>query len=58
MYRVRRTRRLDHLMATDRPDPPARDEGLRRMLKWVFVALVLSVLFGAVVVELTIRWFS
>jgi hypothetical protein len=34
------------------------DEGLRRMLKWVFVALVLTILFALVAVELTIRWFS
>jgi hypothetical protein len=39
------------------PEVPL-DNGLRRMLTWVFVALVLSVLFAAIAVELTIRWFS
>jgi hypothetical protein len=38
--------------------PAARDEGLRRMLKWVFIALILCVLFSFVAVELTIRWLS
>lgn len=38
--------------------PAARDEGLRRMLKWVFIALILCVLFSFVVVELTMRWLS
>lgn len=40
------------------PDSAAADNGLRRMLKWVFVALVLTVLFAMVVVALTIRWLS
>jgi hypothetical protein len=44
-------------MATDPPDPSA-DKGLRRMLTWVFVALILTVLFAFVVVELTVKWFS
>jgi hypothetical protein len=43
-------------MATDTP-PPA-DEGLRRLLKWVFVALILTVLFAVLVVEVTLRWFA
>ncbi len=34
------------------------DNGLRRMLKWVFVVFVLTVLFAVVVVELTLRWFA
>jgi hypothetical protein len=33
------------------------DRGLSRMLKWVFGALVITVLFGVLVVELTMRWF-
>jgi hypothetical protein len=45
-------------MATDRPDPPASDEGLRRMLKWVFVVFVATVVFAVIVVELTLRWFT
>jgi hypothetical protein len=40
------------------PDAPVLDKGLRRMLTWVFIALILTVLFGAIVVELTIRWLS
>jgi hypothetical protein len=35
--------------------PP--DRGLNTMLKWVFGALIISVLFGIIVVELTLRWF-
>jgi hypothetical protein len=38
--------------------PAGADKGLRRMLTWVFVALILTVLFAFVAVELTIRWFS
>jgi hypothetical protein len=40
------------------PPPPETDEGLRRMLKWVFVVLVLTVLFALLAVEFTIRWFA
>jgi hypothetical protein len=43
------------------PDNPTStvnaDPGLRRMLKWVFGALILTVLFAVLVVELTLRWF-
>lgn len=35
------------------PDIP--DRGLRRMLTWVFVALILTVLLAVLVVELTLR---
>jgi hypothetical protein len=35
---------------------PRPDQGLRRMLTWVFVALGLTVLFAILVVELTLRW--
>jgi hypothetical protein len=28
------------------------------MMKWVFIALVLTVLFAAVAVNLTMRWFG
>jgi hypothetical protein len=34
------------------------DPGLRRMLKWVFAALILTVLFAVLVVELTLRWLN
>lgn len=37
---------------------PAGDPGLRRMLTWVFVALILTVLFAVIVVEITLRWFG
>ncbi len=33
------------------------DKGLRKLLTWVFTALVLTVLFAILVVELTLRWF-
>ena len=45
-------------MTTEPPETPPADEGLRRMLKWVFVVLILTVLFAVVVVEFTIRWFA
>jgi hypothetical protein len=34
------------------------DPGLRRIMKWVFAALILTVLFAILVVELTLRWFA
>ncbi len=43
-------------MTVEGTEPP--DEGLRRMLKLVFVVLVLTVVFAMVVVWLTIRWLS
>ena len=33
------------------------DQGLRRLLTWVFTALIVTVLFAMLVVELTLRWF-
>jgi hypothetical protein len=42
----------------DSPLPAPADEGLRRMLKWVFVVLILTVLFALVAVEFTMRWFA
>jgi hypothetical protein len=45
-------------MATDPPDPPIPDHGLRRMLTWVFVVFVVTVLFAVLVVEFTLRWLS
>ncbi len=50
--------------AGPRVDPRSRgpepiiDPGLRRMLKWVFAALILTVLFAIAVVEVTLRWFG
>jgi hypothetical protein len=41
----------------NRPPPPA-DPGLRRMLIWVFSALILTVLAAILVVEFTLRWFG
>lgn len=35
---------------------PESDPGLRRLLTWVFVVLIVTLLFAAVVVELTLRW--
>ena len=45
------------------PDEPSGerrepDTGLRRMLTWVFVALVLTVIAAIIAVELTLRWFG
>lgn len=42
--------------AANTPGPePQPDRGLRQMLTWVFVALVLVVLLAILVVELTLR---
>ena len=53
---------------TDRDNPqtpsvprhpaPGSDPDLRRLLKWVFGALILTVLFAILVVEVTLRWFG
>jgi hypothetical protein len=44
----------------DRPAEPGPtvDRDLRRMLTWVFGALILTVLFSILVVEVTLRWFE
>ena len=34
------------------------DPGLRRMIKWVIVALIVTVALALIVVELTMRWFN
>ena len=39
----------------DTPRPSEPDHGLRRMLTWVLIALVLVVLLAIAVVELTLR---
>ena len=41
-----------------RGSEPSRDPGLRRLLKWVVGALILTVLFAILVVEITLRWFG
>ncbi len=45
-------------MATEPPDGELPDHGLSRMLKLVFVVLVVTVVFAMVAVALTIRWLS
>lgn len=37
---------------------PTADPGLRRMIVWVAVAFVLTVLVAFAVVEFTLRWFG
>jgi hypothetical protein len=34
------------------------DPGLRRMLKWVAIVLVVTLVFAVLVVEITVRWFN
>ena len=46
------------VMADDLHDQSQMDPGLRRMMKWVFGALVLTVLLAILVVEFTLRWFG
>ena len=40
---------------SDTPQPPVPDPGLRRMLTWVLIALVLVLLLAFAVVEITLR---
>ena len=40
------------------PQPAPADSGLRRMMIWVFGALVLTVVAAILVVEFTLRWFG
>jgi hypothetical protein len=47
-------------MTNDHNDRPASsdDTDYRRMMKWVFIALIAVLAFALVVVELTLRWFG
>jgi hypothetical protein len=45
-------------MPDDHPKPAAADPDLRRMMKWVFGALILTVAVAILVVEVTLRWFG
>jgi hypothetical protein len=45
-------------MADDPHNKSQTDPGLRRVMKWVFGALVLTVLLAVLVVEFTLRWFG
>jgi hypothetical protein len=45
-------------MADDPRTQSNADPGLRRMMKWVFGALVLTVLLAVLVVEFTLHWFG
>lgn len=38
------------------PEPP--DSGLRKMMIWVFAALLATVVAAILVVEFTLRWFG
>jgi hypothetical protein len=45
-------------MPDDHSKPAADDPDLRRMMKWVFGALILTVAVAILVVEMTLRWFG
>jgi hypothetical protein len=45
-------------MSDDQSKPAAADPDLRRMMKWVFAALILTVAAAILVVEVTLRWFG
>ena len=45
-------------MPDDHSKPVAADPDLRRMIKWVFVALILTVAVAILVVEVTLRSFG
>jgi hypothetical protein len=41
------------------PDPPVvRDDGLRRLLTWTFIALAVTLLLAAAGVALAVYWFD
>lgn len=42
---------------SEKTSSPA-DPGLRKMLTWVIVALILTLALATVVVEVTLRWFG
>lgn len=48
----------EELPPGSRPPQPPHDPGLRKLLIYVFIALVLSVLAAVVAVDLVIRWFG
>jgi hypothetical protein len=43
--------------ASRRPEP-IKDDGLRQVLTWTFIALVVSLLMTMIGVTLAIRWFD
>jgi hypothetical protein len=45
-------------MTDDPTAQSASDPGLRRMMKWVFIALIAVLALAIVVVETTLRWFG
>ena len=56
-----RSRRYNGRMADEAPQqtaPPPPDDGLRRMLTWTFIALVLSVVAAMIGVNLVMRYFQ
>jgi hypothetical protein len=40
------------------PQPEPADSGLRKMMIWVFAALLVTVVAAILVVEFTLRWFG
>ena len=44
-------------VSTDAPAPPP-DPGLRRMIKWVAIALIAALVFAVIAVAITIRIFG
>ena len=51
--------RIDPMPDAQREEEkPSADTGLRRLMIWVFGALILTVLFAILVVEVTLRYFG
>jgi hypothetical protein len=49
----------DHAREEQQPQPPAqRDDGLRKLLTWTFIALVISVVMAMIAVSLVIKVFD
>jgi hypothetical protein len=40
------------------PQPEPADSGLRKLMIWVFAALLVTVVAAILVVEFTLRWFG
>lgn len=45
-------------MTEENTSPSDGDPGLRRMIKWVAIAFIATVVFAMLVVELMLRWFN
>jgi hypothetical protein len=45
-------------LVTEDASPPPPDPGLKKMIKWIAIALVAALIFSAIAVAITIRVFQ